>query len=278
MDFWQQVETLTQEITSRVGVRLMEDFGGEIRLRSLTSTAETKSDGSLVTQSDLWADGEIKRSLQAAFPDHAVLSEEDFHLFTDTPWTWVIDPIDGTTNFAMGLPLWGISIGLLYHGHPVFGRVYFPPVNQSFHGFWRGESGLVDMPQGAWLNGQPIHTSTAALTKNHLFGICARSLGVIKTRLPAKLRMIGVTTYSFLAVAAGFTLGGVEATPKIWDLAAVWPIFHAAGGTWISLSADRIFPAEVGKNYGGHPLPSLVLARSELTAAFEAPIRAGLAG
>jgi myo-inositol-1(or 4)-monophosphatase len=268
MDFWQQVAALAQEITSRVGEQLMADVGG--------ATAATKADGSLVTQSDLWADAEIKRSIQAVFPDHAVLSEEDFHLFTDNPWTWVIDPIDGTTNFAMGLPLWGIAIGLLYHGQPVFGHVHFPPVNQTFHGFWPGESGL-EMPQGAWLNGQPIHTSNAALSKNQLFGICARSLGVIKTRLPAKLRMIGVTTYSFLAVAAGFTLGGVEATPKIWDLAAVWPIFHAAGGTWISLSADRIFPAAVGKNYGGHPLPSLVLARAELAAAFEAPIRAGLA-
>jgi myo-inositol-1(or 4)-monophosphatase len=267
MDFWQRVETLAREITTRIGKQLIEDFG--------QATAETKSDGSLVTQSDRWADHEIKQSILAAFPDHAVLSEEDFHLFTNADWTWVIDPIDGTTNFARGLPLWGISIGLLYRGQPVFGHVFFPPVNQSFHGFWPGNSGL-EMPTGAWLNGKPIQTSTEQPSSNQLFGICARSLGVVKNRLPAKLRMIGVTTYSFLLVAGGFTLGGVESTPKIWDLAAVWPILHAAGGHWISLSADPIFPAEVGKNYGGHPLPSLVLARSELAALFESPIRDGL--
>jgi myo-inositol-1(or 4)-monophosphatase len=265
MDFWPQVASLAQTTSQRIGQQLLADFG--------SATPETKSDGSLVTASDRWADREIKAAILAAFPDHGVLSEEDFHRFTDTDWTWVVDPIDGTTNFSRGLPLWGISIGLLYRGHPVFGHVYFPPFQQSFHGFWPGDSGLEDLPVGAWCNGQPIHTSTDRPSKNHLFGICARSLAVANSGIPAKLRMVGVTTYSFLAVAAGFTLGGVEATPKIWDLAAVWPIVHAAGGHWVSLSDDPIFPAIAGKNYGGYALPSLVLSRSELAAVFEEPVR-----
>jgi myo-inositol-1(or 4)-monophosphatase len=267
MDFWQQVQTLSHKISKEVGDRLLIDFG--------SATAETKSDGSLVTQSDRWADNFVKQALLKAFPDHAVLSEEDFHLFTDTPWTWVIDPIDGTTNFARGMPLWGISIGLLYHGHPVFGHVYFPPIQQSFYGYWPGASGL-EMPTGAWLNGKPIRATSDQPSSSHLFGICARSTAIVQHRVPAKLRMVGVTTYSFLSVAAGFMMGAVESTPKIWDLAAVWPIFHAAGGHWISLSNIDIFPAEVGRNYGNYPLPSLVLARGNIAGIFEPAVRTGL--
>jgi myo-inositol-1(or 4)-monophosphatase len=267
MDFWQQVQTLSREVSSKVGDRLLKDVNN--------ATAEIKADGSLVTQCDRWSDGFIKSALLENFPNHAVLSEEDFHMFTNTPWTWVIDPIDGTTNFARGMPLWGISMGLLYHGIPVFGHVYFPPIQQSFHGYWPGESGL-EMPTGAWLNDQPIHTTTDQPSGTHLFGICARSTAIVQHRVPAKLRMVGVTTYSFLSVAAGSMMGAVESTPKIWDLAAVWPIFHAAGGHWISLSNKDIFPAEIGRNYGNYPLPSLVLARPNIAGIFEPAVRTGL--
>ena len=75
---------------------------------------------------------------------------------------------------------------------------------------------------------------------------------------------MGVATYNFLAVAAGASLGGVEATPKIWDLAAVWAILHAAGGTWQSLTAEPTFPAVVGRNYGSYAMPSLIVNHSDL--------------
>jgi myo-inositol-1(or 4)-monophosphatase len=75
--------------------------------------------------------------------------------------------------------------------------------------------------------------------------------------------MLGVATYNFLAVASGASLGGVEATPKIWDLAAVWVILHAAGGTWRSLRAEATFPAVVGQDYGSYALPSLIVSNSE---------------
>jgi myo-inositol-1(or 4)-monophosphatase len=76
--------------------------------------------------------------------------------------------------------------------------------------------------------------------------------------------MLGVATYNFLAVAAGASLGGVEATPKIWDLAAVWAILHAAGGTWQSLRAEPTFPAVIGRNYGSYAMPSLIVNQSKL--------------
>jgi myo-inositol-1(or 4)-monophosphatase len=255
MEFWTQVLDLASTTAQRVGAQLLLDFGHVQGLE--------KADGSLVTQSDEWADREIRSSILKAFPDHAILSEEGNHEFTDAQWTWIIDPLDGTTNFTRGIPLWGVSIGLLYYGEPVFGYVYFPPVNQAFHGYWAGTTGL-SLPIGAYLNGRQIHVSQDQPSGNHFFSFCARSLQVWQPGFPCKVRMLGVATYNFLAVAAGSSLGGVEATPKIWDLAAVWAILHAAGGTWQSLRAEPTFPAVVGRNYGSYAMPSLIVNHPEL--------------
>jgi myo-inositol-1(or 4)-monophosphatase len=255
MKNWTQVLDVVSTVAHRVGAQLLLDFGHVQGLE--------KADGSLVTQSDEWADREIRSSLIQAFPSHAILSEENEHGFTDAQWTWVIDPLDGTTNFTRGIPLWGVSIGLLYDGEPVFGYVYFPPVNQTFYGYWAGNTGL-EMPTGAYLNDKPIRVSTDDPSSNHFFSLCARSIQIWQPGFPCKIRMLGVATYNFLAVAAGASLGGVEATPKIWDLAAVWAILHAAGGMWVSLRPEPTFPAVVGRNYGSYPMPSLIVNRSEL--------------
>lgn len=263
-EFWSAVLSFTQQITERVGVQLLRDFG--------QAQAAEKADGSLVTQSDRWADEQIRSEIAQTFPDHGVLSEEVEHIFPDRDWCWIIDPLDGTTNFARGLPLWGISIGLLYKGTPVFGFVHLPPLKQSFHGFWQGESGL-EMPSGAFLNGKPIHASQEALTRNHFFNLCARSTSVLKQPFPAKIRMLGVATYNLLTVAAGATMGGVEATPKIWDIAAVWAIVQAAGAVWCPLESTPIFPLEVGKDYSARSFPTLVVSRKDLLPVFEPLVR-----
>ncbi len=259
MEFADRILEVASTTAQRVGARLLLDFG---RVQGLE-----KADGSLVTESDRWADAEIRSSIAAAFPEHAILSEEAEHRFTDAQWTWIIDPLDGTTNFTRGIPLWGISIGLLYYGEPVFGYVYFPPINQAFHGYWAGNSGL-DLPTGAYLNDRSIHVSQDEPGSNQFFSLCARSIQVWKPGFPCKIRMLGVATYNFLAVAAGASLGGVEATPKIWDVAAVWAILHAAGGVWVSLRDEPTFPAIAGRDYENYALPSLIVSRTELQELF----------
>ena len=132
--FWSSVFTFSQSLTAEVGTTLSKEFG--------KVQATHKPDGSLVTASDQWADEQIRSAIAQQFPDHGVLTEETQHIFPDTEWCWVVDPIDGTTNFTRGIPVWGISLGLLYRGTPVFGYVHFPILQQSFHGFWLGDSGL----------------------------------------------------------------------------------------------------------------------------------------
>jgi myo-inositol-1(or 4)-monophosphatase len=259
-DFWEQVLIFCQETTTRIGDQLIKDFG---KLQ-----ANQKEDGSLVTKADQWADREICQAIATAFPEHGVLSEETTHLFPANDWCWIIDPIDGTTNFTRGVPIWGISLGLLYQGTPVFGFVYLPQLRQSFHAYWYGESGLTG-PSGAYLNNEAIHTSIDSPSKSHLFNLCARSTAVIANPFPCKIRMIGVASYNILLVAAGAALGGVEATPKIWDIAAVWVILQAAGGIFVDLNPESTFPLQVGHNYGSLSFPSLVVSRPELVSVFK---------
>jgi myo-inositol-1(or 4)-monophosphatase len=266
IQFWDLVLKTCEALCDRVGDRLLQDFG--------TLQAIEKADGSLVTQADQWSDAELRQGIQSIFPDHGLLTEETTHVFPDNDWCWVIDPLDGTTNFTRGIPLWGISIGLLYQGTPVFGYVRMPMLRQSFYGYWAGDSGL-EMPVGAFRDGVAIGVSLDDPSSNHFFNLCARSLGVFKRPIPAKVRMLGISTYSLLAVAMGAALAAVEATPKIWDIAATWAIAQAAGACWVALEEKPLFPLTVGVNYGDRPYPTLVVAQESVRLVFEPLVRSG---
>ncbi|HLP89095.1 MAG TPA: inositol monophosphatase family protein [Nostocaceae cyanobacterium] len=258
IDFWTTVLEFAQTTTTRVGNQLMQDFG-KVR-------AAQKIDGSLVTQADKWADQEIRDAIASSFSGYGILTEEGEKTFPDTEWCWVVDPLDGTTNFTRGIPIWSISLGLLYQGIPIFGYVYVPPLQQAFHGFWPGTSGLTT-PSGAFLNHHPIHTSLDHPSRHHFFNLCSRSTSIIKPDFPCKIRMLGVASYNFLTVATGAVLGGVELTPKVWDIAAAWVILQAAGGAWISLK-DIPFPLSPHEDYSDRSFPTLVLSHPEIKPIF----------
>lgn len=269
MSFWRDVIEFCRSTALRVGERLLADTG--------VTRAARKVDGSLVTESDLWADQTLREAIAATFPAHGLLTEEREHVFPDREWCWAVDPIDGTTNFARGLPLWSISLGLLYHGTPVFGYVHVPSVRQSFHGYWRGESNL-DMPAGAYCNDAPIHSSLEPLSSSHFVSLCSRSPASLHQAMPCKVRMLGVATYNLLGVASGAILGAMETTPKIWDIAGAWVIVQAARGAWINLAPDAPFPLRAGKDYAAASFPTLALAREDLRATLEPLVRRALAG
>ena len=246
-----------QELTKQVGDRLLADF-------EKARVAIAKDDGSLVTKSDRWADAYIKAALEKEFPEYGVLTEESTQTLGEQEWSWVVDPLDGTTNFARGIPIWGISLGLLHHGTPVFGYVAIPPLRQNIYG-WSDEHG-----SAAFLNDILIHLPEVAPNPdalgNYFFSACSRSLEKMgRSKFPFKLRMLGVASYNILTVAIGSTIGAVEATPKIWDIAAVWVILKAIGAIWVPLEASQnIFPLELGKDYSSRNFPTLVVSHSEL--------------
>jgi len=247
------------DLTKQVGDRLLADF-------EQARVAIAKDDGSLVTKSDRWADAFIKAALSQKFPDYGILTEESNQVLGDREWSWVVDPLDGTTNFARGIPIWGISLGLLHRGIPVFGYVAMPPLRQNIYG-WSDEHGAA-----AFLNGTPIHLPETApkpdQLNNYFFSACSRSLEKMgRSKFPFKLRMLGVASYNILTVAIGSTIGAVEATPKIWDIAAAWVILKAIGAIWIPLEPNsEIFPLQVGQDYVDRNFPTLVISHRELLA------------
>lgn len=265
-DFWNEIFTFTETTATIVGKQLLKDFG--------YATADEKADGTLVTESDKWADQEITEAIAASFPTHGILSEEGQHVFPDTKWCWVIDPLDATTNFTRGIPIWGVCIGLLYRGTPVFGYIYLPTWNYAFHGFCYEKTATSQEDEeeigdrlGAFLNNRPIRPSEDKLSGNHFFNLCSRSAAVAPN-LPSKIRMLGMASYNFLTVAMGASIGGIEATPKIWDIAAAWAIVKAAGAVWLPLESEPIFPLKVGEDFGDRSFPTLIVSRQELVSDF----------
>jgi myo-inositol-1(or 4)-monophosphatase len=90
--------------------------------------------------------------------------------------------------------------------------------------------------------------------------------------------MLGVASYNFLSVATAAVLGGVEATPKIWDIAGAWVIVQAAGGVWVPLDSNAIFPLKVGEDYGKRSLPTLVASSPELVQVFQPLVKSVVKG
>lgn len=231
--------------------RTLADEAGQRLLRWFGQTTPTlKSDGSVVTQADLEVDRFIHDAVAARFPDHGLLTEETSLVFEGAPFTWVVDPLDGTNNFSNGLPMWGSSLALLYHGEPLIGVVDFPALGQR----WSAVRG-----QGAVWNGQPLHlVPPAQLEGNQFFVLDARSFRLLEISVPPKARILGCTAFDLALVSRGVAVAACELLPKIWDIAAVWLILQEAGAVIAPLfDGAAVFPLHPGADYAESIFPVL---------------------
>jgi myo-inositol-1(or 4)-monophosphatase len=243
-DFLDEALAFARELAHCTGERLKHASGQLI--------ASTKNDGTLVTASDIEADQRMGEAILARYPDHGVLSEEGEKVYRGQEWCWVIDPIDGTTNFAWGFPAWGVLIGLLHHGTPVIGVAEFPPVGQQFYA--RLDAGTRAI--GAWRKTEigygdgPIHTAAdTALSSTQLFAIGTRSLKQGIPNIPCKLRLPGSSGFDLALLACGACVGVYDSSVHVWDVAALWPIIEAAGGQVVTNRVGGVFPLQVGVDY-----------------------------
>ncbi|MGD2027463.1 MAG: inositol monophosphatase family protein [Anaerolineales bacterium] len=221
-----------------------------------TSTA-TKEDKTLVTDADLAADSLIRDSIQSAFPDDHVLTEETGITppETDRP-LWVIDPLDGTTNFSLGLHTWGVSIARLAGGYPKVAALYFP----LFGELYSSRRGA-----GAFLNGQPLEINPAhAARRTAFFTCCSRTFRRYEVTVRYKTRILGSAAYDFCCVARGAAIAGFQATPKIWDIAAGWLVLEEAGGSAQLHSEGSPFPFRVKSGYQKVNYPTVMAANPDL--------------
>lgn len=233
---------------------------GELLKRYYNSAgihASAKPDQTVVTEADLAADFMISQMIQQAFPQDGIISEESSHYLLDSESaTWVIDPLDGTTNFSLGLPVWGVSIGRLVNGYPDLGVVYFPLLNELYSAR-RGS--------GSYLNNEPI-TARAPNPAQPMsfFACCSRAFRAFNIEIPYKPRIMGSSAYSFSLVARGTALMSFDVDPKVWDLAAAWVLVEEAGGIIEAFDGSQVFPLARDIDYNITSRPVLAAATQKL--------------
>jgi len=219
--------------------------------------AVQKIDQTAVTEADMAADRLITIAINSKFPQDKIISEESSHKLDDpqTP-TWIIDPLDGTTNFSLGLSIWGISIARLLNGYPELGILYFPMINELY---------CAERGTGAYLNHLPITTHGPEPSQPlSFFACCSRSFRYYDISVPYKLRIMGSCAYTFCMVARGSALLGFDATPKIWDLAAVWLLVEEAGGKISAFDGSPAFPISPNDNFSIINYPTLAAATPDI--------------
>ena len=185
----------------------------------------------LVTEMDVAAEELILAAIRARYPAHAILAEESGATEAASGYKWVVDPLDGTTNYAHGLPIFCVSIGLEKDGEPVLGVIYAPAL---------GELYAAAAGEGATLNGQPIQVSTVeALDRSLLvtgfpYDVQVKASNVAHfSRFIHKaqaVRRLGSAALDLAWVAAGRFDGFWEPRLAPWDLCAGSVIVREAGG------------------------------------------------
>ena len=204
------------QLIDRVRSRQLQDFG--------QLASDVKPDGTLITECDRWSDAEIVNGLSLIAPGEGVLSEEGSQRVPSSRAYWVVDPLDGTTNFAAGIPCWAISIARFVDGRPSEVFLDVPALNQRFVAL-RG--------RGATRNNEPLSPETRSSVTSGCISLCSRSIRVLQRKpdqpFPGKIRLFGVASLDLVSVALGQTVAALEATPKLWDLAAAWLVLDELG-------------------------------------------------
>lgn len=227
------------------------------RFRTSGTQGKLKSDRTVVTEADLEADHLITEEIQKQFPGEGIISEELQPSYPGgTTAVWVIDPLDGTTNYSLGLPYWGVSIARLLDGWPDTAAVYFPII---------GELYTAQRGGGAFLNSELLLLNESVLEKPAtFFSCCSRTFRRYHIQVPYKPRILGSAAYSFCCLARGIALLSFEATAKIWDIAGAWLVVNEAGGMIEAYGGPSPFPILPGSDYNQRSFPILAAATQEL--------------
>jgi myo-inositol-1(or 4)-monophosphatase len=265
---------ITVQFASRAIDALRSVAAEEILPRYRSVVATRKDDGSLVTEADLAAQHALVRRL-AKLEAIPVMGEEMRAADQAAIWDrggrfWCIDPLDGTKNFASGIPFFAISVALMEGARPVFGTVYDPIADEAFFAV-RGA--------GAWLNHRPLAVPTQApplaraVAEVSLRRDTARLRGAVKNHAPYARRLTsGSSALSWCHLAAARIDVMLHSGQKMWDYAAGALILEEAGGVACALEHDDFWAAPVWSR-------SVIAARSApLLAEWRTWIRQRLAG
>lgn len=192
-------------------------------------TSEWKADKSRVTFADLALSSQLSEALATDFGDDLILSEESAiegaALSVDSEFSWLLDPIDGTNNFALGFSVCAISVALLYQGYPIYGLVYDHSSGRLIEGGY-GHGLLIDQKK--------CQRSYLADQAQRMIGMHFPMEPAVVTQYQSllsryRVRCLGSGTLTLLYVAMGYHCGIIDYGVKHWDIAAAYAICEAVG-------------------------------------------------
>ena len=208
------------------GQVIMEYFQKEMQI-------DEKSAGNLVSEADLNAERVIVELIRNAFPEHAILAEEGHVTISEGEFLWIVDPLDGTNNFAHGIPHFAVSVALYQDGQPLCGAVWNPTRDDLF---------VATRGKGAYWNGGTLHVSHETALDQALIGtgfyydrgaLMQKTLRSIETLFLNNIhgiRRFGAASLDLCSVASGQFGGFFEYQLGPWDFAAGRLIVEEAGG------------------------------------------------
>lgn len=237
--FEDKIHRIAEDACRRAGACILKGSGSISLSNDIKSKIGSRD---IVTEVDKLSQDVIRDTILAAFPDHSFLGEEDvdpgkeaaseaIQRFEMKENLWIVDPIDGTTNFAHGMPLCGVILSYVSKGTVMFGAIYDPFRDELFTA-WRGK--------GAFLNGRKISCCETSELKSAVvctgsppnflsLEACLRATNLISSKVRT-MRMLGSAATMLSWVACGRVTAYFEADLNVWDLAAGALIIQEAGG------------------------------------------------
>jgi fructose-1,6-bisphosphatase/inositol monophosphatase family enzyme len=243
------IENVLQEVTVAGQMALEAQRAFRFAERSL------KSDGSVLTETDQRVERYLSERLARAYPDTNILGEENVWSFDpDRPYTFVIDPIDGTDAFSQGMHGWSVSVGLLDRAlRPIAGVVFAPKLELLM---------FADVGESATLNGAPVRTPAGPVSLSRTSNVMAYSKvhqQVALSRYPGKVRSIGSAALHvcFTLIYPGVFAAIEGRSVHIWDIAGAHAIVGAHGFALETLGGGAL---DYGTMVDGSPAGDPVVA------------------
>lgn len=219
----EQYKSFADRLADAAAVITLANFRRPIEIEN----KETAGAFDPVTAADKAAEQAMRALITEEYPEHTIIGEEYDSVQGSSKFSWVLDPIDGTRAYIMGLPTWGTLIALLYEGDPIIGIIDQPYTKERF----------VGTPHGTSLNGKDITCRTCDTLGDAILSTTAfesfsasEQKAYLSLASTVKLNRPGYDCYAYAMVAHGMIDIVAEAAMKIVDIMALIPIIRGAGG------------------------------------------------
>jgi myo-inositol-1(or 4)-monophosphatase len=207
----------------------------------------TKDAHQIVTEVDLASEQLLINAIQKTYPTDAIIAEESGHLHGKSSYTWIIDPIDGTSNYAVSLPWYGIMVARLENWTPKVAGIYLPGTDELF---------LAAKDHGTFYNGNKIKVADSTILRESLISFCADGksdqlafIASLYGKLLQEARNIRSTNsavdYAYAAI--GKLAACINLNNKVWDVAAGMLLAQEAGNTVTDIDGNAIQLSTVEK-------------------------------